>query len=683
MAEAEEVITDAARHATVFAQKLWRKHRTPPDQPQTVMLADVAPRLDLLITAVFNASYSMRSAQRPARATLLAMLFRYHRRPMRQQPVPATNGVSLWLPPDSGIVEAARGAELYRVTALQQIVRARRGGAGVAFAELSPLLADVYLLLEAYAADEDLAELLPGLRPSVDAVGREALAARPALAGFPDSRKPLELFLRRLLATECGEPDSAIPIASDPEGSLTNARRVIEDFDLLPAGIAEHKLGPQPLVKDWWTGELRAPPGTSDILPGTGGGDETAGPDDSVPKSARLSRRPEEREATEEEKEENPEPGIWMVQADEPHQHAEDPLGLQRPTDRDQETSADEFGDMVSELANARLVSTPGRPKEVLLSDDPPDARARQELKAAIAEGKGFSYPEWDYRKRIYQEPGATVRLLSSQAGSQHWVDKTLAAHESLLHSIRKRFEMLQARRVTRRKQVDGDDIDLDAYIDSYADFRAGKYMSEGLYQTRRTAERNMAITLLIDISGSTDSWVSANRRVIDVEREALLLVCAALEGLGEPYSVQAFSGEGPDAVTVRQIKGFEERYSNEIALRISSLEPQHYTRAGAAIRHAAAGLMGQPASHRLLLLISDGKPSDKDDYEGRYGVEDMRQSVTEASLQGIHCFCLTIDRQATNYLPRVFGAHGYALLTRPELLSSALLGWMKRLVTS
>src|SRR5690606_25464695 len=150
----------------------------------------------------------------------------------------------------------------------------------------------------------------------------------------------------------------------------------------------------------------------------------------------------------------------------------------------------------------------------------------------------------------------------------------------------------------------------------------------------------------LIDISGSTDSWVSANRRIIDVEREALLLVCVALQGLGEPYSVLAFSGEGPQAVTLREIKSFEENYSNETALRIGALEPQHYTRAGTAIRHATAGLMRQPAAHRLLVLLSDGKPNDRDNYEGRYGVEDMRQAVTEARLQGIFPFCLTIDRQ-------------------------------------
>jgi nitric oxide reductase NorD protein len=192
-----------------------------------------------------------------------------------------------------------------------------------------------------------------------------------------------------------------------------------------------------------------------------------------------------------------------------------------------------------------------------------------------------------------------------------------------------------------------------------------------------------MAIMLLIDVSGSTDSWLSCHRRVIDVEREALLLVCLALESLGEPYSVLAFSGEGPQRVMIRTLKAFDERYSDEVGRRIAALEPERYTRAGAALRHASTLLMREAATHRLLLLLSDGKPNDVDQYEGRYGVEDMRQAVTEAKLQGIYPFCLTIDRQAANYLPAVFGSRQYALLHRPELLPSVLLDWIRRLVSA
>src|SRR5690606_34038749 len=160
-------------------------------------------------------------------------------------------------------------------------------------------------------------------------------------------------------------------------------------------------------------------------------------------------------------------------------------------------------------------------------------------------------------------------------------------------------------------------------------------------------------------------------------------LVCVALEAMGERYTVQAFSGEGPGAVTVRSVKGFDERHGETVARRIAALEPERYTRVGAALRHVSAMLMREPARHRLLLLLSDGKPNDIDQYEGRYGVEDMRQAVLEAKLQGIHPFCLTVDRTAASYLNGVFGATQYALLQRPELLPIALVDWIRRLASS
>jgi nitric oxide reductase NorD protein len=157
--------------------------------------------------------------------------------------------------------------------------------------------------------------------------------------------------------------------------------------------------------------------------------------------------------------------------------------------------------------------------------------------------------------------------------------------------------------------------------------------------------------------------------------------VCIALGALGEPYAVQAFSGHGPQSVTVRTLKRFDEPYGNQVATRIAALEPEQYTRAGAAIRHASATLMREPASQRLLLLLSDGKPNDVDVYEGRYGVEDMRRAVIEAKLQGIAPFCLTVDRHAAAYLPGVFGPTSTPCWPSPRMLPAVLLDWMQRLV--
>lgn len=677
MAEAEDVITDVARHATVYAQALWRRHRAIPPPTRTVALADVAQRIELLIAAVFGTTYRLRTAQAPAPTTFLTKAFGRRERPRVQRAIPATDGVSIWLPSDAGIADPDVAMDRFRTVALQQAMRASRGSALMS-AQATPLVRDVYLLIEAHAADEALARQLPGIVGSLNALRRAALAARPPMASFPVERRPLETFVRTLLQRECGYPDGDVPVPTSPEESARVARRLAAE--IVPDAGMTRLLGANPLFKDWWTGELRAPNSAGATLAADhdrAPGYETA----AEPRSAHLTRRPDVRESGDEE--DDVRQGAWMIQSAQPQEHAEDPFGMQRPTDRDEQTAAEEFADSLSELAEARLVSTPGRPKEVLLSDDPPDARARRTTEASAEGESSVSYPEWDCRINAYREPGATIRMLPPQSGPQQWVDRTLAEHRSMLDAIRRRFEMLHAQRTRLRKQLDGDEIDLETYIDRHADFRAGLPMAQALYQTHRRSRRDMAIMLLIDASGSTDAWISANRRVVDVEREALLLVCIALEGMGEPYSVQAFSGQGPHAVTVRTIKRFDERYNNDIAQRIAALEPEQYTRAGAAIRHASTMLMREPAAHRLLLLLSDGKPNDVDRYEGRYGVEDTRQAVTEARLQGIFPFCLTVDRHAASYLPAVFGARQYALLPKPELLPIVLLDWMKRLVVA
>jgi nitric oxide reductase NorD protein len=273
------------------------------------------------------------------------------------------------------------------------------------------------------------------------------------------------------------------------------------------------------------------------------------------------------------------------------------------------------------------------------------------------------------------------VRLLAAESGSSAWVERTLREHAALIASIRRRFQLLRARRTRVRRQDDGDELDLEAYIEMHADLRTGCPSRQAIYQTQRAARRDAAIMLVVDTSGSTDSWISEKRRVIDVEKEALILVCVALDELRDPFSVLAFSGESASAVTLRTLKSFDESYGPTTAARIAALEPEAYTRAGAALRYATTLLVRQPVRQRLLLLLSDGKPNDVDEYDGRYGVEDVRQAVVEAELQGVHPFCLTVDRQAASYLPRIFGAGHYALLPRPELLATALVEWLRQLV--
>ena len=679
MAEAEDVITDAARHATVYVQAFWRRHRVRPETAQ-LELTDVAARLDLLANAVFGRSFRLRPAQPPAPRTWLDKMMRRRQAAPPSEALPATDGHSIWLPRSVLLAGAAgHGAaiEQYRLQLLQQAMRAERGSAAVFPHADGPVLQACFHILEAGAADDALARLLPGMASALQRLRARTLAARPPRARLAPALTGLEDLLRTVLA---GAPGlHAPPSAADV---LAHARA-----HAMEQAAAGAPLQGRVLCLDGWLGAFYPPPdpAAGASLHGTlaASGADQAGP----VRSARLARRPRVRQPVPGE-DDPAAPGPMMVQSAQPHEQAEDAMGLQRPTDRDTETAADDFADALSELPEARLVTSPGAVREVLLSDDAPDPHAaRQALARPPAPGSEpgtvLVYPEWDWRLRAYHDPGARVTVSPAAPGAQETVDAILRRQGALLLAIRRHFELLRAHPTRLRRQLDGDAIDLQGWIDNQALLRAGGNLEQRLYETERRGRRDLAITLLVDISGSTDGWVSGHSRVIDVEREALLMVCVALDGLGEPFSVLGFSGEGPGGVVVREIKRFEEVYDARVARRIAGLEPEHYTRTGAALRHASAALMTQAAAHKLLILLSDGKPNDVDQYDGRYGVEDLRQAVIEARLQGISPFCLTIDRQGASYLPAVFGEHAYALLQRADLLPSVLLGWLRKLVAA
>lgn len=678
MAEAEDVLTDIARHATIYARNLWQRHR-PPEKESRLVLSDIVQRLELFIHSACGMHFTIRTAQPPAPPTLLARVFRQSPAPWCTQALPATDGHRIWLPACAPQTDNDQAQQWFRVLTLQQAMRARRNSSAYLAQLPHPVARDVFLLIEGFSVDEDIAQQFPGMRDALFTLRRTALQQRPPLSAFSTARQPLEIFYRRLLEQPCGTRNEALPACASPQQSHRAVNNLLPELMKFAPDYSIRAYGAAPLVKDFWTGDLRSP----QLNPTVNALEFEEKELSENPKAARLPRRPEVREAKAGEDKENKNDDAWMVQGDESHPKAEDPMGLQRPIDREEDTAAEEFADLVSELTEARLVSTPGQSKEVLLSDDAPDKRSQVKPPSSTVAVTELVYPEWDYRQEAYRQSGTKVCISPMTHGPQDWVDETLKQHAALIRTIQQQFDILRTRRLLYRQQLDGEEIDLDAYVTSYTDFRAGDSFNQALYQTHRVAEKNAALTLLVDVSGSTDSWIANNRRVIDVEREALLLVAIALQSLGEPYSILAFSGEGPHAVMVREIKYMNENFNNTAALRISSLQPERFTRVGAALRHATTELMHTVAKHRLLIVLSDGKPNDNDDYEGRYGIEDTRQAVIEAKAQGIQPFCLTIDRQAANYLPRIFGAHHYALLPDPERLPHVLLEWMKRLLVN
>jgi nitric oxide reductase NorD protein len=369
-----------------------------------------------------------------------------------------------------------------------------------------------------------------------------------------------------------------------------------------------------------------------------------------------------------------------VIRADEPQESVEDPFGLQRPADQDDHADPEGLGDSLSDLPEARVVRTPGRPREVLrFGDDPP--RAREGGPPPAARG-GIAYPEWDYRANRYRIPGAVVREPAAVLGDAAWVASALARQARLARRVRSRFERLRPRHIWLDRQPDGSELDIDAFVTSAADVRAGTSVDGRLYVERRPARRALSVALLVDVSASTDSWVSEGRRIVDVEKEALLVVCEALDALGDPYGIFTFSGEGAEGVTVVTVKAFSERNNLVVRRRVAALDSDRYTRIGAAIRHVTVPLCRQPSERRLLLILSDGKPNDVDLYDGRYGIEDTRQAVAEARQQGVAVFCLTVDREAPRYAARIFGGAGFAVLHRPAQLPVVLIEALRQLIT-
>ncbi|WP_310734059.1 nitric oxide reductase activation protein NorD [Sphaerotilus sulfidivorans] len=220
------------------------------------------------------------------------------------------------------------------------------------------------------------------------------------------------------------------------------------------------------------------------------------------------------------------------------------------------------------------------------------------------------------------------------------------------------------------RARPDGDEIDLDAWVrHRIDDARHPVSEAPAVFLRRERHERSLATLLLADLSLSTDAHVGDDTRVIDVIRDALHVFGEALSGGGDAFEMLGFSSVRRHNVRIQHLKGFDEPWDETVRARVGAIRPGYYTRIGAAIRHATLRLSARPERQRLLLLLTDGKPNDIDHYEGRHGLEDTRHAVQAARDAGLTPFCVTIDEQAQDYLPMLFGQNGYARVHRPQEL--------------
>lgn len=505
-----------------------------------------------------------------------------------------------------------------------------------------PLRQNISALRQVVAASHAVLEDFPGLRRRHQRLQQQMLSMRPARK-LPPAEAALEAVICRLLGSEA-------PISALAE--------VYYQAVLNPTvSLREHRAPQnyrQPLPVPLWANLNHL--GTS--------GDARADDDEQVERPPAATEQISDKRKAERRRQDQSE--------------RDDPLVFNRFEKILSFAEMVNVNRLIDDEEDKNAKSNAEQMDEITLS--PNQQRAASQLKMdldlspAAASGEQLrgehTYPEWNYRKHAHQPDHCRVlNGIHAEESDNTAID---AATRRRILRVRRQFEALRPRREWLRGQVDGNELDMDAVVRAHCDFAAVGEHSTGLYMATRAQARDLAIAILIDVSLSTDAWVE-DRRVIDIEKEALLVLAHGLASCGDDYSIQSFTSQRRHRVWVNTLKSFDEPMNETTERRIAALKPGHYTRMGAAIRHAAAELSKRPNRHRLLLVLSDGKPNDSDYYEGRYAIEDTKRAIMGARQQELKVFGVTIDRDAQQYIGHLFGRGGYAMVQKPEHLAQAL----------
>ena len=345
-------------------------------------------------------------------------------------------------------------------------------------------------------------------------------------------------------------------------------------------------------------------------------------------------------------------------------------INLNRRVDEDDNDDAKKAADDMDEIGLGQISKAPATRLKLHLDLAPEDV----DREALSGEA---TYPEWDARAGAYLPAHARVLTSPVEASEEEPAFRTDPKAAKRILAVKRQFEALRPARILTAGHRDGDELDTDRAIRSQVDLMATGEGDDRVWLQNRSEKRDLAVSILLDVSRSTEAAVPGHghdgRSVIDIEREALAALAWGLDACGDDFAIHAFSSLKRDRVYVQTAKRFGEPMSATVESRIAGLKPGFYTRLGAAIRHASAGLTREARRRRLLLVITDGKPNDLDHYEGRHGIEDSRKAIEEARRQGHAVFGITVDRDGKAWFPRLFGQGGFAVIPHPEKLTQAL----------
>ena len=322
---------------------------------------------------------------------------------------------------------------------------------------------------------------------------------------------------------------------------------------------------------------------------------------------------------------------------------------------------------------------------------------------------RSFLYDEWDYHGQAYLKAWCRLYEHRLRGDDFAFIHDVRRRNALLANQVKRQFSFIKPESWHRvHRTSDGDELELAAVIDAVIDRRTGHATDEYLYVRRDRGLREVAAAFLVDMSASTDFPIPdpvaqsaadvvehdpylwgrygappdatpslPRRRVIDIAKEALALMCDALRTLGDSHAVYGFSGDGRENVEFNVIKDFHDALTARSWAALAAMTPRRSTRMGPAIRHATAKLARQPERLKVLIVVSDGYPEDRDygpDRRDReYGILDTARALQEAERAGIATFCITIDPAGHDYLRRMCAEHRYLVIADVTALPAEL----------
>lgn len=267
-------------------------------------------------------------------------------------------------------------------------------------------------------------------------------------------------------------------------------------------------------------------------------------------------------------------------------------------------------------------------------------------------------YPEWDYSTKTYRPDWTSVYEALHHSADPAKIDRLLARHSQLAKQLKRLIDYLKPQKYVRtRFQEEGSELDLDIAIRSLIDFKCGITPDTRINMSHDHDGRDIAVMLLIDLSESLNQIPAGmEQSLLELCQEAVSLLAWSIEQLGDPFAIAGFHSNTRHDVRFQHIKGFSEHWDDPVKARLSAMTAGYSTRMGAALRHASHYIGSQHSDKKLLLILTDGEPADIDVEDDQHLIEDTHKAVIELENDNIYTFCISLDRNADDYVNNIFG---------------------------